>query len=160
MKLLKVFRRARRWNAILILDEADVYVRQRGHNLKQNAIVGVFLRVLEYQGSILFLTTNRPEDVDDAIASRCVARLFYDYPTVEEQKKIWRVLASATKATISDKTIADIGKKNPKLSGRDVKNLLKLSMMVKKGKEIDAATVEFVKQFKPTGALARKETSS
>lgn len=160
LELLKVFRRARRWNAILILDEADVYVRQRGHDLKQNAIVGVFLRVLEYQGSILFLTTNRPEDVDDAIASRCVARLFYDYPTVEEQKKIWRVLASATKATISDKTIADIGKKNPKLSGRDVKNLLKLSMMVKKGKEIDAATVEFVKQFKPTGALARKETSS
>src|SRR4029077_12394612 len=41
-ELLKVFVRAQRWNAILLLDEADVYVSKRGSDLMQNAIVGVF----------------------------------------------------------------------------------------------------------------------
>jgi SpoVK/Ycf46/Vps4 family AAA+-type ATPase len=134
----------------MLLDEADVYVHERGNDLQQNAIVGVFLRVLEYQSSVLFLTTNRPDDVDDAIASRCIAKLTYELPTLDEQKRIWQVLTAATGATITEQTIDQIITKNKALSGRDVKNLLKLARVMSDDGEIRADAVEFIKQFKPT----------
>lgn len=148
-ELLKVFARARRWNAVMLLDEADVYVRERATDLAQNAIVGVFLRVLEYQQSVLFLTTNRPDDIDDAIASRCIARLNYTNPGVADQARIWRILADGASVKITDAVIAEVTKANPDLSGRDVKQLLKLSMLMDADKPISAKTVEFVKQFRP-----------
>lgn len=158
--LLKVFARARRWNAVMLIDEADVYVHERGNDLQQNAIVGVFLRVLEYQSSVLFLTTNRPEDVDDAIASRCVARLDYEIPTPEEQEKIWSILlVGCATAKMTPATIKTIVACNPELSGRDIKNLLKLAQVMSPT-EISVGTVEFVKQFKPTGKRERLERIS
>jgi hypothetical protein len=57
-ELKTVLARAERWGAILLIDEADVYVRSRGNDIEQNAIVGVFLRVLEYYRGVLFMTTN------------------------------------------------------------------------------------------------------
>ena len=150
--LLKVFARAVRWNAILLLDEADVYVTKRGSDLQQNAIVGVFLRVLEYYGGVMFLTTNRADLVDDAIASRCLARIDYQIPSETDQAKIWRTLADTAGIEIDDSSIRAIVRKFPKLSGRDVKNLLKLGSMVAAGqkREIGVDTIEFVKRFKPT----------
>lgn len=149
-ELLKVFARAKRWNAVMLLDEADVYVHERGNDMAQNAIVGVFLRVLEYQATVLFLTTNRPDDVDDAIASRCIARLTYPVPTAEQQTRIWKVLVAGAGAKMADDQIDLVVASNPHLSGRDVKNLLKLGrVMMPDG--ITAEAIEFVKQFKPTG---------
>lgn len=69
-KLSEVLDRAARWKAILLIDEADVYVRTRGEDIQQNAIVGVFLRVLEYYRGIMFMTSNREVVIDDAIKSR------------------------------------------------------------------------------------------
>lgn len=154
-ELLKVFARGRRWGAVMLLDEADVYVHERGNDMQRNAVVGVFLRVLEYQDSVLFLTTNRPDDVDDAIASRCIAKLTYQVPTPDEQARIWHVLADASDIKITPATIQAIVKKNPELSGRDVKNLLKLASLIGGGtKEVTADGVAFVQQFKPTGRTA------
>ena len=150
--LLAILSRAARWNAILLIDEADVYVHERGNSLDQNAIVGVFLRVLEYHASVLFLTTNRPELVDDAIASRCVARIDYPYPTQENQKKIWRVLATSSKIDLSDEVINEFVSNHPSVSGRDVKNLLKLARLISiaEKKPITLAALEYVLKFKPT----------
>lgn len=154
-ELLKVFARSRRWNAVMLLDEADVYVHERGSDLQQNAIVGVFLRVLEYQDSVLFLTTNRPGDVDDAIASRCIARLDYTPPCVADQKEIWKVLAANSGINLKSLTVDRVVKSNPTLTGRDVKNLLKLAQLISAstGKAITSQTIEFVKRFKPTNTV-------
>jgi hypothetical protein len=159
-ELLKVFARSARWNAILLLDEADVYVAARGHDLQQNAIVGVFLRVLEYYHGVLFLTTNRADLVDDAISSRCVARLDYGIPSQADQAKIWRILADVAGLSMTTKTISEIVIRYPLLSGRDVKQLLKLASLVTRSKgetEITTATVEFVKRFKPSNGDGRPE---
>lgn len=149
-ELLKVFARARRWNAITLLDEADVYVQQRGESLEHNAIVGVFLRVLEYQSSVLFLTTNRANDIDDAIASRCIARIVYDIPSKGDQGLIWKVLARQNKANLTDDAIRKIVEECGMHSGRDIKNLLKLAMLLKPGQPINSETINYVKRFKPT----------
>lgn len=153
-ELLKVFTRGKRWNAVMLLDEADVYVHERGNDLQQNAIVGVFLRVLEYQDTVLFLTTNRPDDVDDAIASRCIARLNYTTPDSQAQARIWRVLADVAKVPLDDATIQVLVDENPHLSGRDVKNLMKLARLRPEG--VTPATVAYVRQFQPTGRLPQR----
>jgi SpoVK/Ycf46/Vps4 family AAA+-type ATPase len=151
-QLLKVFSRAGRWKAVLLLDEADVYVRARGDDLAQNAIVGVFLRVLEYYQSVLFLTTNRADLVDDAVASRCVAKITYDVPNAADQREIWKVLSQTMGVLLPIDTINKIVKENEGLTGRDVKNLLKLAILVSssRGTPIDSDTIKFVKRFKPT----------
>lgn len=150
-ELLKSFRRANRWNAILLLDEADVYVRARGDDIMQNAIVGVFLRVMEYYGGVLFLTTNRSDQVDDAIISRCIARIDYKAPGIEEQKQLWRILSDTANVRLSDETIAEIVKEHPNLTGRDIKNMLKLGRMFARSekKALDLETITFARRFKP-----------
>jgi hypothetical protein len=144
--------RANRWNAILLLDEADVYIRKRGADLEQNAIVGVFLRLLEHASCILFMTTNLPDNVDDAIASRCIARLHYGPPTVEDQVKIWMVLSRLNGIPLTEGDARSFAKRHPSISGRDVKNLLKLASFVAQaeGKALTLETLEYVLQFKPT----------
>ena len=59
-RLEEHFQLAHRWGCILLLDEADVFLEARSKtDLKRNAIVSVFLRLLEFYPGILFLTTNR-----------------------------------------------------------------------------------------------------
>lgn len=157
--LLKTFARSDRWNAILLLDEADVYVAERGNDLVQNAIVGVFLRTLEYYKGTMFMTTNRADLVDDAIASRCIARIEYGTPSVKDQTRIWRILADNTGAEVPDKVIAAFAKEHPELSGRDVKNLLKLAMLISgaRNEPITEKLLNFVKVFKPTSDIRKEE---
>jgi AAA+ superfamily predicted ATPase len=152
-ELMKTFARSERWNAILLLDEADVYVAPRGSNLQQNAIVGVFLRTLEYYKGVMFMTTNRADLVDDAIASRCIARLNYDVPDAASQLRIWNILGSLAGGVIEEKEARKVVAEFPALSGRDVKNLLKLGILIAKAKgqkKVTAETIRFVKRFKPT----------
>ena len=84
----------RRWNCVLLIDEADVFLHKRGDaELKKNALVSVFLRRLEsvnshllslpgihyapklmimehrYFQGIVILTTNRRQDIDEAFES-------------------------------------------------------------------------------------------
>lgn len=151
-KLAIILRRANRWNAVLLLDEADVYIRARGEDLKQNAIVGVFLRMLEYAQCILFMTTNLADRVDDAVASRCVVAIHYEVPDAETQAKIWRNLADLNRLSLPDSVIKAFVARHPRISGRDVKNLLKLASFVsaRDKKPIDLAALEFALQYKPT----------
>ena len=49
MQLRRVFSRANLWNAILLLDEADVFLAKRdGRDLQQNAFVSSKLRRINY----------------------------------------------------------------------------------------------------------------
>lgn len=147
-ELVSVFDRAARWNAITLLDESDVYIRARGGDLQANAIVGVFLRVLEYQSTVLFMTTNLPESVDDAIASRCMARIDYTIPGHDDLTKIWKVLAANAGLELQGQLIPRAVKEFPFMSGRDVKNTLKLAM-ARNGNKITFASIQNAARFHP-----------
>ncbi|CAK7212183.1 hypothetical protein SCUCBS95973_001355 [Sporothrix curviconia] len=76
--LEEIFRLAHLWDCILLLDEADIFLAERTRDdLKRNALVSVFLRVLEYYSGILFLTTNRVGTLDEAFKSRIHMSLYY-----------------------------------------------------------------------------------
>ncbi|KAJ4314293.1 hypothetical protein N0V94_006513 [Neodidymelliopsis sp. IMI 364377] len=86
------FELASRWDCVLLLDEADVFLASRssggGADLNRNALVAVFLRVLEYYTGILFLTTNRIGDFDEAFASRIHVSLEYPQLSRNSTEKI------------------------------------------------------------------------
>ncbi|KAH7110741.1 hypothetical protein EDB81DRAFT_954032 [Dactylonectria macrodidyma] len=84
------FKRAHRWNCVLLLDEADVYLAERHRNdLDRNGIVSVFLRTLEYYSGILFLTSNRVGSIDLAFKSRIHMALGYKRIDLKGTLKIW-----------------------------------------------------------------------
>ena len=58
--LLEITSLTYKWGAIILIDEADVYLAERSlQDVQRNALVSVFLRHLEYFQGIMFLTTNR-----------------------------------------------------------------------------------------------------
>lgn len=79
-----------RFGALVLLDEADVYLeRRQTRDLRRNGLVSIFLRALEYYKGVLFLTTNRIEAFDDAFTSRIHVALHYKRLGDEERQRIW-----------------------------------------------------------------------
>jgi SpoVK/Ycf46/Vps4 family AAA+-type ATPase len=90
--LEKTFQHAHKWGCVLLLDEADVFLEERGRDdLKRNGVVSVFLRVLEYYSGILFLTTNRVGTLDQAFRSRIHLSLYYPQLTRKATVKLWNM---------------------------------------------------------------------
>ncbi|KAJ5580213.1 uncharacterized protein N7459_006198 [Penicillium hispanicum] len=88
--LKEIFRVAQIWDCILLLDEADVFLSERNPTqLERNALVSVFLRMIEYYTGILFLTTNLPGSFDEAFKSRIHISLYYQYLNRKDTLKIW-----------------------------------------------------------------------
>lgn len=150
--LVRFLARGSRWQAIVLIDEADVYIRARDTDMEHNAIVAAILRVLEYQTAVLFMTTNLAQVVDDAIVSRCIARINYGMPTKEEQMQIWYIIAGLNGIMLSGQAIQTIVGRHPSLAGRDIKQLLKLAVLqtAKDRAAITPDTIDFVAQFQPT----------
>lgn len=97
------------WGAILLLDEADVFLEKRNmHDIHRNALVSIFLRQLEYFQGILFLTTNRVETFDDAFQSRIHIALRYDPLDRNAKKAIFKMFVERARAQQQKKkTTAD-----------------------------------------------------
>ena len=75
-----------------MLDEADVFLQARDkEDMRRNAVVSVFLRVLEYYPGILFLTTNKVGHFDEAFKSRIHVALYYPPLDEESAMKIWKM---------------------------------------------------------------------
>ena len=89
------------WNALALLDEADVFLEtRRSDDLVRNAMVCVMLRLLEYHPGILFLTTNRIRTLDPAFESRVTVALRYRPLDAPARASVWRNLLSTLKVRI------------------------------------------------------------
>ncbi|KKY39134.1 hypothetical protein UCDDA912_g00845 [Diaporthe ampelina] len=79
-----------RYGALVLLDEADVYLEERrARDLRRNGLVSIFLRALEYYRGVLFLTTNRVESFDPAFTSRIHVALHYKRLGDTDRARIW-----------------------------------------------------------------------
>jgi SpoVK/Ycf46/Vps4 family AAA+-type ATPase len=89
--LESVLHLSKSWGCVVLLDEADVFLEQRTlTDLERNALVSVFLRVLEYYEGILILTSNRVGTFDEAFKSRIQLSLHYENLTQGQRFKIWK----------------------------------------------------------------------
>lgn len=152
----EVLERATRWKAILLIDEADVYIHERGDDIHQNAVVGVFLRLLEYYNGIMFLTTNRATVIDDAILSRATAHVHYAHPRHGDRDRIWQILLTQYEAVANDMDadalVPAAVEAFPKVSGRTIRQLIRLGLFLAKAdkKPLTLAYLKRAAQFHDT----------
>ena len=117
-----------KWNAVLLLDEADVFLEARStSDLERNKMVSIFLRVLEYYEGILFLTTNRIKNIDDAFHSRIHISIQYPGLNAASRRHIWNTFMSKTTG-LTDGQLDALAQ--VELNGRQIKNVLKTAQML------------------------------
>ncbi|KAM3070520.1 hypothetical protein ACMFMG_010341 [Clarireedia jacksonii] len=117
------------WSCVVLLDEADVFLEERSQaDLQRNALVSVFLRVLEYYEGILILTTNRVGTFDEAFKSRIQLAIHYPALDLNGRLEIWsNFINSLDKVTAKVdelKLKIDILSRS-KLNGRQIRNTVK-----------------------------------
>ncbi|KAF2662204.1 P-loop containing nucleoside triphosphate hydrolase protein [Lophiostoma macrostomum CBS 122681] len=128
--LRDAFSAAERWGAVLLVDEADVFLEARSSNgLERNAIVSVFLRVMEYYRAILFLTTNRAGIIDEAFRSRIHLSLYFPKADKKMRKSIYNHFLDALEKDAFDVDIQGLRQHakevvEQKLDGRQIRNVL------------------------------------
>lgn len=126
--LQKIFMRAKKWNAVLLFDEADIFLSERvASDLERSAIVGIFLRLLDYYEGTFFLTTNRGEGIDKAFKSRVTLYLNYPDLTPEVRSQIWKSMLESAEITVTEEpgnTWDDIAA--VPLNGRQIRNQVRL----------------------------------
>ncbi|KAF8603610.1 P-loop containing nucleoside triphosphate hydrolase protein [Ceratobasidium sp. AG-I] len=91
------------WKAVVLIDEADVFLEARNtHDLTRNSLVSVFLRLLEYHTGVLILTTNRIRSFDKAFVSRFSIALHY--PDLDQSSRvlIWKEFLTRAGVTVGD----------------------------------------------------------
>ncbi|KAI5783678.1 P-loop containing nucleoside triphosphate hydrolase protein [Geopyxis carbonaria] len=124
-KLSEILDVANVWKAVLLLDEADVFLEKRStHDLERNALVSVFLRLLEYYKGILILTTNRVSTFDEAFQSRIHIALKYNNLEKDSRKKVWgNFLAKVDNVDISEEGLEALSEHV--YNGRQIKNCVR-----------------------------------
>lgn len=147
--LSNVLEMASKWNAVLLLDEADVFLEQRSsHDLERNKLVSIFLRILEYYEGILFLTTNRVDNIDAAFQSRIHISMQYGELSTSSRRHVWVNFLNATskgkKHNFCDQDLDKLAEYQ--MNGREIKNVLKTAQLLasKKGKGLGYEHVQSV----------------
>ena len=134
-KLKDVLELAEVWDAVLLLDEADVFLAERNDtDLSRNAITSIFLRELEYYQGILILTTNRMKTFDPAFESRI--HFCLEYPDLDHaaRQMVWKSFVAKTK--LNTKVKVDLNENaiqqlaELELNGRQIKNIMSVSQAV------------------------------
>ena len=122
------------WGCVVLLDEADVFLEQRSlEDMERNALVSVFLRVLEYYEGILVLTSNRVGTFDEAFKSRIQLALHYPVLGPYQRLRIWENFLSRLESLEQNDDnkvdIADLRDhleelKEEKMNGRQIRNAI------------------------------------
>jgi len=140
--LREILEVASAWDAVILIDEADIFLEKRTENdIVRNAMVGIFLRLLEYHQGVLFLTTNRVKSFDKAFHSRISIALKYDDLGTEARAKVWGNFLEI--AGISGIDINQLVKFD--LNGRQIKNTIRLSQSIAFSKHEPIATEHILK---------------
>ncbi|KAL7502880.1 hypothetical protein ACHAXN_001232 [Cyclotella atomus] len=129
-RLGEILQLSERWDALLLLDEADSFLEARSSNssLERNAMVSVMLRLVEYHQGIMFLTSNRIDSIDPAFKTRITLAMQYETLDIEGRAKVWENLLvksgySGVMHTLDLRALS----KFP-LNGREIKNALRIAM--------------------------------
>jgi AAA+ superfamily predicted ATPase len=121
------------WGCVVLLDEADVFLEERSQtDLVRNAIVSVFLCVLEYYEGILIMTSNRVGTFDEAFKSR--VQPIIHYPKLEEDGRyeIWRNFIFALHNTGTKMELQELERNiavlsRQKMNSRQIRNMFRIA---------------------------------
>ena len=122
---------AAKWDAVLLIDECDVFLEKRSaDSLSRNALVAVFLRLLEYYRGVMFMTTNRVEAMDPAFQSRIHLTIPYRDLGKAVRLQIWAHFHQPTgqRSIMGDDDLEELSQLD--LNGREIKNLVKTAQLL------------------------------
>jgi SpoVK/Ycf46/Vps4 family AAA+-type ATPase len=88
----KTFALAQRWGAIVIMEDADNFL---GGN---RAEVSANLQAVDYYDGVLFLTSNKHDDFDEAIQPRLSHSITYGILKPEDRERLWKLLFQTAEA--------------------------------------------------------------
>jgi AAA+ superfamily predicted ATPase len=154
--LKNILRMVPKWGAVLLLDEADVFMEARSStDLERNELVSIFLRMLEYYEGILFLTTNRAEHIDPAFESRIHLSLNYKELDATSRRHIWSQFLgrSPNTAAFSEEQLEQLAVSQ--LNGRQIKNTIKTASLLawSEQKELEFRHVQVMLNLRNSNAL-------
>lgn len=124
------------WNCVVLLDEADIFLERRTtEDIKRNALVSVFLRVLEYYDGILVVTTNRVGLFDEAFKSRIQISIHYPALDEDARRRVWLSAIRAIPGGQVKYDSEDLCQRAPdlaknKLNGRQIRNTVHCAMQL------------------------------
>ncbi|RGP75351.1 p-loop containing nucleoside triphosphate hydrolase [Fusarium longipes] len=135
-KLSDILNLCAEWDALAVLDEADVFLETRTtSDLVRNAMVCVMLRMLEYHPGILFLTTNRVRSLDPAFESRITLSIRYEALDPSAREQIWKnQLNSHARVDVQTVDYKELAKQ--KLNGRQIKNVVRVALSLAMDQEV------------------------
>ncbi|KAL7554247.1 hypothetical protein ACHAWF_017665 [Thalassiosira exigua] len=154
-KLKEILEVAEHWNAVVLIDECDIFLTKRSANdVLRNAMVGIFLRLLEYYDGVLFLTSNRVEQLDDAFQSRISVSLEYNELDAQSRVQVWTNLLKA--AGVEEVDVNKLGEYN--INGRQIKTAIRLALSLAKtsGEELSSRHLAETISYAMTGAKLEK----
>ncbi|KAI0535672.1 P-loop containing nucleoside triphosphate hydrolase protein [Xylaria digitata] len=129
--LSKLLKLASSWGAVVLIDEADIFMQERDlSNLARNDPVSTLLRTLEYFEGIMFLTTNRPEVFDSAFQSRIHLSIAYPPLSRNSRGELWRAWITRANSNsepdwLTESCLNELA--NRDLNGREIKNAMKIA---------------------------------
>lgn len=148
--LSNVMEVAQSWDAIVLLDEVDVFaVKRTGSDIKRNAMTAILLRLLERFNGIMFMTTNLLDNLDEAFISRATATIPYENLTTSDRTTIWTSLLNKAEKSgieidpIVYESIKQLAQNN--INGRTIKNIIRLSYSVAMNNENRVITMDILK---------------
>ncbi|KAJ3141968.1 hypothetical protein HK100_004756 [Physocladia obscura] len=148
------------WDALAIIDEADVFLEKRvtagGSDVVRNAMVCVMLRLLEYHEGILFLTTNRVLEFDPALESRVTVALRYDHLDPSAREQVWRNLIGKLSGIQVSEDINYAKLAETVLNGRQIKNAVRLALALAED-EGSLLTQNLIEQTMAITSIGRQE---
>jgi SpoVK/Ycf46/Vps4 family AAA+-type ATPase len=177
---------AARWGAILLIDEADVFLeeRVRTDNPERNMLVSVLLRSLEYYEGIIFLTTNRIRSIDVAVQSRMHLAIQYKRLTKGQKEAIYTNLLDKVPDSLIKgprkvmyKEIARNLCRRNEMNGRQIRNIVSAALALAKERgnngpaseaklnsadleKVHEATTDFLDSLKDTTNKARQRNEA
>lgn len=152
--LEQMFSLAGTWEAVLLVDEADVFLESRTSegDAERNALVSVLLRVLEYYHGIMILTTNRINSLDVAVQSRIHLAVRYDDLKKDQKKAIFTYYldqletSSIYNRDAIDEWIEEAGSE-AELNGRQIRNIVSAALALARSDKGDGrVSKEHLKQ--------------
>ncbi|MBI2449985.1 MAG: AAA family ATPase [Candidatus Nealsonbacteria bacterium] len=144
--LKEVIDKTERWNAVTIIDEAEgILLSREATSYDVSWRIQAVLRNLErLERGILWLTTNRPIDIDPAINSRIRCQICFPALDDEKRKKVWQGIFSENLSVsgLTEKILCELVKFE--INGREIKNAVINAADRASYDHLDSVPVEYV----------------
>ena len=124
--LATLFDEAERAQALILFDEADSLFAKRtevkdSHDRHANLKVNYLLQRIERFSGIAVLTTNLPENFDEAFGRRVTVKVHFPKPGIEARKLLWTSMLTGLPTRIDDFDLNEVSREF-ELSGGLIRN--------------------------------------